>query len=342
MKKQIVLILSTLGLILVLFHKQPTEHSDFLGFDTILSLTGYGWEAKPALTETEGVITSMEEELSRTLPQSKVYELNHGNGQVMEVSSDITHLLRQSKKMYDFTSGIFDITMAPAADLWGFTQKESHIPNKEELEEVKTKIGMEHLHYTDHTAQLDPGSEIDFGGIAKGYALEKIQTVFRDHHLKGGLANLGGDILAYGKKSDGTAWNVGIRTPDSQKEEVLGSLLTTDHYILTSGGYERYFEENGKEYQHILNPKTASPAESDLKSATIVCDLGDNLGVTADALATSFIIMGKESAIQFWQNSSLDFDMILVSSSGHVYFTEGLKNNFTPNSNSGYQFSVIK
>ena len=345
MKKHLTLIFAVMGLIFILIILKNTPLQEpikktFFAFDTIIDLTGHGKNVDAALADVQSDIAQLETEFSRTLPESTIYQLNHGDGTPMFVSSDISGLLEQAKALYKETSGIFDITIAPAADLWGFTKEQFHVPTPEELSDVKTKIGIDHLHIQSNSIQLDPGSELDLGGIAKGYALERALSIFQKDGLNGGIANLGGDILVYGKNSKNVPWKIAIRDPNN--DEFLGILSTSDQYILTSGGYERYFEENGKVYQHIIDPRSCSPAESDLKSATIITKLSPGSGIKSDVLSTSFIVMGKDAAIDFWRSRTFDFDMILVDDHDHVYLTDGLKNIFTPQKDSNYQYLFLK
>lgn len=347
MKKQFTLVFGCIFLIVIsiLFTKVPTNSSNnrsFFAFDTIISLTGYGKNAGDTLGQVESEILSMENNFSRTLPQSPIYKLNHSNGAPLSVSSDLIDLLKKSQNIYTETQGIFDITIAPAADLWGFTKDSFYVPTTDEITDVQSKVGIEHLKLSSNTVQLDPGSEIDLGGIAKGYALEQIQSLYKNQKIKGGIANLGGDILAYGSNKNHSPWKIAIRTPDSNEKDILGILSIHDKYILTSGGYERYFEENGKTYQHIIDPTSCAPAKSTLRSATIITSLKPDFAVTADALATAFIIIDVKKAIEFWRTSSFPFEMILVDDTNHVYITEGIHDYFTPQDSSIYKYTYLK
>ena len=163
------------------------------------------------------------------------------------------------------------------------------------------------------------GLEIDLGGIAKGFTGDRVGEIFSRYNINSGIISLGGNVQAYGTKTNGKPWRVAIQNPESSME-YLGVLDVQDKAVVTSGGYERFFEENGVRYHHIIDPRTGYPADSGLISATIVCEKG----ILADGLSTSLFIMGKDQAEKFWRESDLYFDYILEDKEGTLYVTEGI------------------
>lgn len=165
--------------------------------------------------------------------------------------------------------------------------------------------------------------QIDFGGIAKGYTSARIMDIFRACGIKSGLVNLGGNVQALGTKKDGSSWRVAVQDPQDT-DQYLGVLSIQDKAVITSGGYERYFEQDGRTYHHIIDPKTGYPVENGLISVSIVT--AD--GTLADGLSTSVFIMGKEAATEYWRNHSDEFDMILMTDDREIYVTEGIADSF--------------
>ena len=165
---------------------------------------------------------------------------------------------------------------------------------------------------------------IDFGGIAKGYTGQKLAELFQEYGVSSALVSLGGNIQAIGTKPDGSSWKVEIRDPKGGQQDYIGVLFVENQAVVTSGGYERYFEEDGKTYIHIINPRTGYPADGDLLSVTIV----SRDGTLADGMSTALYIMGYEKACQFWRQHREEFNVILVTDDGKIHISENLKENF--------------
>ena len=164
-----------------------------------------------------------------------------------------------------------------------------------------------------------PGMEIDLGGIAKGFTSSRVMEVFKEHGVKHGLVSLGGNVQALGSKENGKPWRVAIQNPESEMD-YLGVLEIDNKCVITSGGYERFFEHAGVRYHHIIDPRTGYPADSGIISATIISDDG----ALADGLSTSLFIMGKDQAEKYWRSNADQFDYILEDKDGRLYVTEGV------------------
>ena len=186
------------------------------------------------------------------------------------------------------------------------------------------------------------GMAIDLGGIAKGYTSDRLLEIMLTYGQTGGKVNLGGNVAVLGKKPDGTPWRVAIQDPDGTHEylgvlEIEGEELSgeggpylwgNDEYgtsVITSGGYERFFEKDGVRYHHILDPATGFPADAGLVSVTVV----SQSGMLADALSTALFVMGQEKAEQLWRESFGDFGMVLLDKDGTVHVTEDIAERFT-------------
>lgn len=163
-----------------------------------------------------------------------------------------------------------------------------------------------------------PGMEIDLGGIAKGYTSSRVMEIFKEYGVEHGLVSLGGNVQALGGKQDGNPWRVAIQNPESELD-YLGVLEIKDKCVITSGGYERFFEQDGVRYHHIIDPRTGSPADSGIISSTII----SSDGALADGLSTSLFIMGLEEAEKYWRANSDKFDFVLEDRSGKLYISEG-------------------
>jgi thiamine biosynthesis lipoprotein len=302
-----------------------TEYSEELfAMDTYMTLTAYGEKSYQAVKEAIEEIKSLDNNISTGNADSEVTALNNVGEGIL--SKDVAYLVEQSLQLYDTTEGLFDIAVYPIMEEWGFTTKNYKVPSGEKLAKLVECADLSKVKYDYDTKEiiLDDGMKIDLGGIAKGYTSSKIIEIFKKNGITSGLVNLGGNVQVLGRKSDGSKWKIAIQSPYGE-DDYLGILSIEDKAIITSGGYERYFEENGIKYHHIINPKTGYPSDSDLVSVTIVSDNG----TLADGLSTSLFIMGKDKAIEYWEKHSEEFDVVLFTKSNDIYISEGISNDFT-------------
>lgn len=337
MKKRIitaaVLLLAALAYIFYENQKNTTEASiQLFAMDTYMELTVYGKNAGETAKQAQTEIERLDALLSTGSSESEVSTLNRDKKGT--VSEDCAYLLEQSLKLYDMTQGAFDITIYPVMRAWGFTGEAFRIPEKEELARLLTYVDASKLEYdaATHAFSMPTECEIDFGGIAKGYTSERVAQLMKKQDITSAILNLGGNVQLVGAKPDGSSWKVAIKNPD-EKEEYLGVLSAQDTAVITSGGYERYFEEDGVRYHHIIDTQTGMPADKGLQSVTIVC--AD--GTLADGLSTALYVMGTDAAIDFWRAHAEEFDAILYTDDRTLYVTEGIADAFT----SDYSITVV-
>lgn len=305
-------------------NNDESQSRDVFAMDTYMTLTAYGNNAGEALNEAEAEIERLDALLSTGDENSEIYELNqNGTG---TISEDTETLLDESEKLYTDTDGVFDITIYPVMDAWGFTTQNYRIPSAEELKGLLENVDGSKVHYDEDSKEvtLPANVKIDFGGIAKGYTSSRIMEIYKKCGLTSGMVSLGGNVQLLGAKPDGSSWRIAVQSPDDTND-YLGVLEAKDKAVITSGGYERYFEENGTTYHHIIDPATGYPAKNGLKSVTIVSDDG----TLADGLSTSLFIMGQDKACGFWKKHSDEFDMILMTDDNELYVSEGIADTFS-------------
>lgn len=323
--------------------------------DTIMEIQAAGDEE--VLSGAETMIRDLEKKLSVTDEESEIYALNR-DGKA-EVSSDVADIMSRALSVCDETGGALDISIYPVLKAWGFTTGSYRVPDKEEIDALLENVDYRKVqqdtgtvllsHCTqqdtgtvllssaggesDKSASSDsgcqvsiaPGMQVDLGSVVKGYTGSAVAQYFRDNGVKSALINLGGNVECIGKKPDGNKWKVAIKSPfaDSQTG-IFGVIDAEDMAIITSGGYERFFEEDGKNYWHILDPSTGYPAENGLVSVTII---GSD-GLRCDGLSTALFVMGLDSAIDFWKRSG-DFDAVFITDDGEAYITSSIADSFT-------------
>lgn len=298
---------------------QEPETATFFAMDTAMDFTVYGDAA--LLDEAETLIGSLEEQVSVTDEHSDIYAIDHtGSG---SLSGNAAELMEQALELCRRTGGALDISVYPIVRAWGFTTGSYQVPDEETIQSLLPLVDYTQIQYDAATGvvTLPEGMEIDLGSVAKGYAGQLAAQMLREHGVQSALLNLGGNVQTVGAKPDGSPWQIGIKDP--QGEDAMMVLSVEDQAVVTSGGYERYFEQDGQTYWHIMDPSTGHPADSGLLSVTIV----GKQGIICDGLSTSLFVMGLEKAADLWAQSC-DFEAVFVTASGEVYITEGLQDRF--------------
>lgn len=308
---------------------QAEASRDIFAMDTYMSVTAYGEGADAAVDAAQAEIERLDALLSTGNEDSEIAKLNVSG--TAELSEDAGYLVERALELNEETDGAFDIAIYPVMEVWGFPTQNYQVPSEELLQERLALADASQISYNKETREISFGKddmEIDLGGIAKGYTSARIMDIFKSCGIASGLVNLGGNVQVLGTKTDGSKWRVAVQSPDDEND-YLGVLSVFDKAVITSGGYERYFEQDGKTYHHIIDPKTGYPAENGLTSVTIVS--AD--GTLADGLSTSLFIMGKEKAAEFWRAHSDEFDAILLADDGTLYVTEGIADDFSTDLN---------
>lgn len=286
--------------------KEQLTHKTVFAMDTVMDLQIWGSDGDKAVQQIEYLLGDLEDSWSAASDTSDLAALNRGEN----ISSPTqAAFLENVQALSVRTGGAFNPRLGGKVALWGFYDDNYRIPTAQELESAPERW--------------------DLGAVVKGYAgdlaVQRLQALDVDR----AILNLGGNIQTYGSKSDGTPWKIGIQSPKGGG--TVGTVSVTGTMsIVTSGDYQRYFEENGVRYHHILDPETGCPADSGLTSVTVIC----RNGVTADALSTALFVMGLEKAAAFWRQSD-DFEAVFISIDGKIYATEGA-------ALSGCEFEVIQ
>lgn len=321
-----------LGLVLALLagcapaqtQAQPAEERTFFAMDTVMTLRLYQGGDEAALDQAEARVKGLEALWSVTDEDSEIYVLNRDGS--AELSPETAGLLDTALDLCERTGGALDISTYPALRAWGFTTGEYSVPGEEAIAALLplvdyTKVGLDGTR-----ASLPDGMEIDLGSVAKGYAGDALAALLRENGVTSAMLDLGGNIQAVGTRPDGSPWRVGVRSPDG--EGTIGIVQVENQAVVTSGGYERYFEEGGVRYWHILDPQTGTPARSGLASVTVV---GDS-GILCDGLSTALFVMGLEDALEHWRQYR-DFEAIFIFEDGSVTITAGLEDTFALSQN---------
>lgn len=314
--------------------KSEASESEIFALDTAITLKVYGSKRAQVLKKLEDKINELDDMLSTGKETSEVSRLNRSGEAVL--SPTVANLVKRSLDIYKKTDGLFDITIYPLMELWGFPTKNYRVPSEKEIEEKLKLVGSDKIDFNEETRKIsfkNKGMEIDFGGIGKGYITDELVKILTDEKVESAIINLGGNVFGFRKKPDGSLWNIAIRDPN-EPDKYMAAIRLEDSAVITSGGYERYFEENGIIYHHILDPRTGKPSESGLKSVSII----SKDGTLADALSTSLFIMGEEKAIGYWKENGSNFDILLMTNDNRLLVSAGIKDKVISDN---YKIEVI-
>ncbi|MEA4947576.1 MAG: FAD:protein FMN transferase [Oscillospiraceae bacterium] len=307
-------------------------HKQLFAMDTIMTLTAYGKNGDAGIDAAEATINDLAAVLDPQTKGSAVNALDSAEGRPVTVPESVTDMLAAAKTVYRRTGGALDLSVYPLSVLWGFINLDSggkgYVPTQAEIDTALRKLCFDKIAVDGDQVTIPAGDEISFGAVAKGYTSDQTVAAMKKAGVESAIVSLGGNVQTLGLKPDGSNWNVAVEDPNDPGA-YLGVLSVGQTAVITSGSYQRYFEQDGKVYHHILDPHTGYPADSGLKSVTIVC----TSGVTADCLSTALFVLGKDAALNYWRTYG-GFEMILVTTDDQVVCTGGLKNSFTLSDNS--------
>lgn len=346
--KRLFTLIMLLAVTLVGCGERTTTRSSFM-MDTVITYTIKSPVADKIIDECEDMTAEFESIFSAYLDTSLVSEFNRV-GMIRTIDNRyFEEVLFTAISVFHQTNGAFDITVAPLVKAWDISHAgDDWTPLSDaEISSMLPHVGMDKLTFDlTSLARTDDNTEIDLGGIAKGYALGAVAEYIKDNYSSAvGTVSFGGNIALIGQKDDGTPWNVGIRDPFSA-DSVIGTLSLDGGIVSVSGGYERYAEYNSVRYHHIINPETGSPAETDLASVAVWVDTTEpfsdasNAGAYADALSTALFIMGHDAALAHYEKlqrgelsrgyvNDMTFEAVLIGTDGTITLTSGLEGRFT-------------
>jgi len=232
-------------------------------------------------------------------------------------SSEVSTLLETAINIEQQSHGAFNPTLAALNKLWGFSNAEPPLAPPSQIGIQKLLSGTHNcIHKQDKQwSRNSPNCQLDFGAIAKGYAIDRGIEVLKKHGIQNAMINAGGDIRLIGKHGE-KDWHIGIRDP-RHKDNIIATLsLHGDVSIVTSGDYERYFLNHGQRYHHILNPKTGWPSHNS-QSVTVIA----SNATLADAWSTALFVLGKKGLKIF---EKLPLQALIIDSSGQIYYTKSM------------------
>ena len=334
----------------------PSETQHFFAMDTLMSITAYGEDLSEALVAAQQEVNRLEALWSRTRPESDVSRLNAhaGDGTAVAIQPETAALLATAAEAAQESGLAFDPILAPVMDAWGFGRTESEttavhrVPSQEErsaLLSLTRDLPQATVGEDGAAAAALPlvGQAVDLGAIAKGASAAYVVEALTARGVEDAILSLGGNITALGSRPDGAPFQVLVTDPLSPEEGYLCSFrLAGGLTCSTSGGYLRYFEEDGVTYHHILDPATGAPAQSGLLSVTTVA--ADP--ALADAWSTALFVLGLDRALELWRSGEgtvAEMELILVTQDQEIYVTQGLEEGLQPyGEEAGYTYEIVR
>lgn len=294
--------------------------------DTVCTITIYDMaedEANEAIDKGFENCSIYEKMLSKTIKGSDVDRINKAKGDFVEVNEDTVDLITTGIKYGKLSDGAFDISVGRLTELWDFHTDEPKLPSEAELSDAVKHIGYEGIEIDGNKVKLkDPEAELDLGGIAKGYIADRVADTLEEMGVKSAVVNLGGNIVAIGKKPSDEDFVIGIERPYSERTEIIGTVNVSDATVVTSGVYERQFELNGKIYHHILDVKTGYPVNSDVEAVSLVSKIG--MSVDCDALSTICLLIGSKDAKELIESID-NVEALIVTTDSEYIVTSGME-----------------
>ncbi|MBU3911665.1 MAG: FAD:protein FMN transferase [Candidatus Omnitrophica bacterium] len=265
--------------------------------DTLVEISVYSADRPKALEAVKQAfleIERIEKIFSRFDKDSEISRVNTLAGiKETKLSSELFGLIKDSLYYSQISEGAFDITAAPLVDVWAIARRDGVVPDSKTIESTLEYVGYKNIKLDGERSSvhfLDKRTRLDFGGIAKGYAVDRTKETLLSHGIKNALINIGGNIFALGSPPGRKAWRIGIQHP-RYKNKIIFKLNLKNRAAATSGDYERFFTLDKKRFSHIINPLDGWPVQ-DVMSVTVVAATAE----AADALSTAFFVTGAENS----------------------------------------------
>ena len=318
-----------IGTVLILRKQAPFQTDEGLVFGTMYKIT---YQSKENLKkDIEAELQKVNNSLSPFSKESVITRIN--NNEEMTADSMFTYVFRLAKDISQETYGAFDITVAPLVNAWGFGFKKSTGVDSLIVDSLRQMIGYQKIDLQNHRiTKKDPRIMLDCSAIAKGFGVDAVARLLERKGIKNYMVDIGGEVVVKGKNPSKGLWRIGINKPIDDSLAVNQDLQTileiTDLGLATSGNYRNYYYKDGKKYAHTIDPRTGYPVQHNILSSTVIA----KDCMTADALATAFMVMGLEEAEAFCKaDTTIDAYFIYSGEDGEfkTYYTEGMKKYIT-------------
>lgn len=301
----------------------PLSENEFM-LGTFVRISIYDHKEEETLSKVFDRLRQIENRMSINIANSDISKINENAGiKSVKVHDDVYFVLDKAKYYAKISNGAFDPTIGPLVELWGIGTEHEQIPKKEEIDNKVQKVDYNKLQLLDDNKVFLEEKEmvLDLGGIAKGYAADEAIRILIENGVKSAIIDLGGNIFVLGSKTNKEGWRIGVQNPFKSRslDNYVGIVQGKDMSVVTSGNYERYFEEDGVRYHHILSSKTGYPARNNVMGISVL----SNNSIDGDALSTAFYVMGIEEGLKLVEELE-GIEVIYITKDKKLYMSSGL------------------
>ncbi len=333
MKKNTVIPLTAVFVVIIavscvyaLFFKTGEDSKTDVAMGTVITVKAYGRHTSEGVESAVTAVKNLDSLISKTAGNSDISKINADSSAM--VNEKTVSVINKTLDVCKDSAGALDITVGNLSEMWDIGGDNQRVPSDEEIQKGLSFVGYQNIKISGSSVSVPAGVHLDLGASGKGAgADEAVSALKNTKGVSGAVVSVGGTVGVFGKNPNSDHWGVGVRKPERDNTGYIAVIkLYKDSFVSTSGSYEKYFESDGKTYHHILSPFTGCPAESGLKSVTVVTY---DSGVYADSLATACFVLGYEKSLELLEKYSAD--AFFIMDDGSVKMTDGIKDNVTMN-----------
>lgn len=283
-------------------------------------------EANLLQAEIDLALEKVNDQMSTYRPDSELSRFNSmSHEETVTVSADTAFVIAEGIHLYKVTGGALDITLGPLVNLWGFgpDKRPTTLPSDAVISAAKAKTGIEYLHLDGNKlSKTNPDLYVDLSSIAKGFGVDVVASLLDKYQVSGYLVEVGGELSVFGQKLDNSPWRVAIEQPDVDDREIQQVIAPGDMAVATSGDYRNYYEEEGRQFSHLIDPRDGYPIDHRLASVTVL----HKQSMVADGYATAMMVLGTDKSLALAKQENLAIMLIEKQDDGFkVFYSDAFK-----------------
>ena len=320
------IVIIAVSCVYALFFKTGEDSKTDVAMGTVITVKAYGRHTSEGVENAVSAVKNLDSLISKTNDNSDISKINADSSAY--VNEKTVSVINKTLDVCKDSAGALDITVGNLSEMWDIGGDNQKVPTDEEIQRGLSFVGYKNIKISGNNVSIPAGVHLDLGASGKGAgADEAVSALKNTKGVSGAVVSVGGTVGVFGQNPNSDHWGVGVRKPERDNTGYIAVIkLYKDSFVSTSGSYEKYFESGGKTYHHILSPFTGYPAESGLKSVTVVTY---DSGVYADSLSTACFVLGYEKSLELLEKYSAD--AFFIMDDGSVKMTDGIKDNVTMN-----------